>query len=291
VESILVVEELTKTYRKGFIPKPVLALDRASFEVRKGSVTGFIGANGAGKTTTLRCLLNFTHADSGKFSFFGDQGFSMEARRRVGYLPEHPYFYGYLTGTEFLNFYSGLSGQKISQADIQNALKTVRLDFAADRPLSGYSKGMLQRVGLAQALIHRPDLLILDESMSGLDPDGRLLVRQILKEVSSKGVTLFFSTHLLDDAENLCEDLVLMAHGKVKYAGTLKGALPPTSVKYVVEYQTPEESVSQIQECETLQEFNELLKALVGRGVQILEARSVKPKLEDLFRKTNQESK
>lgn len=287
MDEILKVEKLTKTYKRGFIPKPVHALKDATFVVRRGQITGFIGANGAGKTTTLRCLLNFTHPNSGKFSFFGSDGFDMTARKKVGYLPEHPHFYSFLTGYELLKFYSDLSGQKKSRPELLKALDTVRLGEAADRPLSGYSKGMLQRAGLAQALIHQPELLILDEPMSGLDPDGRRLVRNILLEVAQKGVSLFFSTHLLDDAENLCDDLVLMAAGKVLYNGNLEGAYPKDAEKFTLNFQTASGETKNL-EFKDRNALNAEIQQVLSQKGSIIEARILRPKLDDVFSRMSQ---
>jgi ABC-2 type transport system ATP-binding protein len=282
VEDILTVDKLTKTYRRGFIPKPVLALKEASFAVKKGRITGFIGANGAGKTTTIRCLLNFTHLDSGRFFFFGTPGFGSEARKRVGYLPEHPHFYGFLSGFEFLKFYAQLSGKKKQASEIMDALEAVRLKEAADRPLSAYSKGMLQRVGLAQAMIHKPELLILDEPMSGLDPDGRRLVRNILLEVAQRGVTLFFSTHLLDDAENLCDDIVLMAQGKVVYAGSLEKVLLQSSGQHLLRFEDEAHALHQ-EEVAGLDKANHRIREILASGGRIVEVSRSRRRLEDVF--------
>ncbi len=282
MSEIIRVEKLKKFYKKGFVPRKVLALQDTSFVVKKGRITGFIGANGAGKTTTLRCILNFTGIDGGRFYFFGEEGFRMTARRKIGYLPEHPHFYNFLTGYEFLKFYSDLSDRKASHQEILKALADVKLEHAAHRALGGYSKGMLQRVGLAQAMIHRPELLILDEPMSGLDPDGRKLVRDILRDVSQKGVSLFFSTHLLDDAENLCDDLVLMSEGKVVYNGALSDALETGSNEFELSYISQDGAVQW-----TNPSSQEALHLEVTRVIQegglIRDVRPKRKKLEDVF--------
>ena len=282
MSDILKVEDLKKSYQKGFFPQRVEALRGVSFEVKQGRITGFIGANGAGKTTTLRCLLNFTRPDAGSFSFFGKPGLSMKVRGKIGYLPEHPHFYTFLTGLEFLNFYAQLSKVKVNRDDLMQALHRVKLEKAANRSLSGYSKGMLQRVGLAQALIHQPELLILDEPMSGLDPDGRRLVREILHEVAQKGVSLFFSTHLLDDAENLCQDLVLMSEGKVMYCGSLEGALASEEDRHVVRYLS-QKGVPETREFFERRDMNaEILKIIQGGG-ELIEAKIQRRRLDDVF--------
>lgn len=287
MSEIIRVENLVKSYQKGFIPHRVDALKGASFSVQSGRITGFIGANGAGKTTTLRCLLEFTNVDSGRYYFFGSPGLGMEGRRKIGYLPEHPHFYGFLTGLEFLKFYAELSGVRRTREDLLQALKNVKLEHAASRPLGGYSKGMLQRVGLAQAMIHRPELLILDEPMSGLDPDGRRLVREILKEVAVQGVTLFFSTHLLDDAENLCDDIVLMSEGRVIYCGDLESVLASGEENFIIHFQTSSgEKLSR--ECSGQDEMNTELGSILGQGGKVIEVLLKKKRLEDVFSQLTQ---
>jgi len=287
VETVIEVERLSKTYRKGFIPRSVSALREASFQVRKGRITGFIGANGAGKTTALRCLLRFTPSDSGSFSFFGESGFGVKARKRVGYLPEQPHFYGFLSGFEFLKFHSRLSKKKTTSAEILSLLESVQLGPAAHRLLSDYSKGMLQRVGLAQALIHCPELLILDEPMSGLDPDGRKLVKDILLKVASQGVSLFFSTHLLDDAENLCDDLVLMSKGEVRYCGELEKAFPENRRFFQLQDLSGNSDELNTLNVQSEEEFNAKLKELVLSGATIRRASPQRQSLEDLFSEIN----
>ncbi|HMN69015.1 MAG TPA: ABC transporter ATP-binding protein, partial [Bdellovibrionales bacterium] len=170
--KILDVENLRKSYSRGFIPRRTEVLKGLSFSVPAGLVTGFLGANGAGKTTTMRCVLGLDYADSGKIEFFGGP-LDAAARKRLGFLPERPYFYEHLSGVEFLTFYAQLTANWTRadlRARILNLLRRVDLEFAKDRPLRTYSKGMLQKIGLAQALIHEPELVILDEPMSGLDP-------------------------------------------------------------------------------------------------------------------------
>jgi len=219
-KTVLKIEGLKKSFKAGFIPKKTEILKGISFEVSAGSVTGFLGANGAGKTTTLKCVLELIFADEGKITFFDGQRLCSDVRRRIGFLPERPYFYSYLTGREFLRFYgelSGvLSGSKLNSR-IDQMLERVKLTHAADKYLKNYSKGMLQRVGVAQVLIHRPEFIILDEPMAGLDPDGRMEVSKIIQETSKEGTSVFFSSHLLHDAEKLCDRLVILKEGNVCY--------------------------------------------------------------------------
>lgn len=219
---VLEVKGLKKSYRSPLTRKKVEALKGVSFQIPAGTITGFLGANGAGKTTTIKCLLELAFADEGEAKFFGEVGLSKTSKSKIGFLPERPYFYDYLTGREFLKFYGQISG-RISRADLPDRTKAllerVGLSHAGDRPLRSYSKGMLQRIGIAQALIHRPEFIILDEPMTGLDPDGRHEVREIIREVAKQGTAVFFSSHLLPDAETLCEHLVILKKGDLIYHG------------------------------------------------------------------------
>jgi ABC-2 type transport system ATP-binding protein len=224
-DIVLSVKNLKKTFSKGALrKKPVNALKGISFEIPAGTVTGFLGANGAGKTTTIKCLLNLAFADEGEFRYFGSTTLTPEAKARIGFLPERPYFYEYLTGREFLRFYGELSGNvKVTDLKerIARLLKRVGLEHAGDRALRSYSKGMLQRIGIAQALINEPAFIILDEPMTGLDPDGRFEVREIIRETASQGTAVFFSSHLLPDAEQLCERLVILKLGELVFQGPM----------------------------------------------------------------------
>jgi ABC-2 type transport system ATP-binding protein len=224
--NALEVINLEKSYRKNF--KSTHVLKELNFTIPQGKITGFIGANGAGKTTSLKCILDFCTFQKGEIKYFGKSGFTKEIKSRIGFLPERPYFYEFLSGREILQFYASLSGmknQKDINARIESLFKTMDLSFAIDRALSSYSKGMLQKVGVAQALIHRPELVILDEPMSGLDPDGRHAISQLIQEIAKDGTAVFFSSHLLYDAEKLCDRLVLINGGRTEFEGNVKELL------------------------------------------------------------------
>jgi ABC-2 type transport system ATP-binding protein len=216
------VEHLKKSYLKGFWKTKFTVIKDLSFSVEAGKITGFLGSNGTGKTTTLKCLLNLALPDSGSITFFDEGPLTKKICKRIGFLPEHPYFYQYLTGAEFLKFYGQISTSltrvELNQR-VQELLKKVHMDHAADRAIRTYSKGMLQRIGLAQALIHRPELVILDEPMAGLDPDGRIQMAEIIIDTAKMGSAIFFSSHLLHDAETLCENLVILSKGSLVYQG------------------------------------------------------------------------
>ncbi|MFN7262970.1 MAG: ABC transporter ATP-binding protein [Pseudobdellovibrionaceae bacterium] len=212
--TVLSVSHLNKFFSAGIFKSPKQVLHDVTFSIQKGRATGFVGLNGAGKTTTLKCVLGFIHPQSGSIDF---------DRRKLGYLPERPYYYDFLTAKEFLEFFWKLSEQNLSAFEeaCEQVLSEVGLLEAKNALLKDFSKGMLQRVGLAQALIHQPEILILDEPMSGLDPDGRARIKEILLRQKEQGKTLFFSSHLLADMEELCEDLVIIHRGKIVYTGPL----------------------------------------------------------------------
>lgn len=218
----LEVKSLFKQFRTDFYKKPNIALRDVSFKINQGRFVGFIGPNGAGKSTTIKCILELIFPDSGEVNFFGER-FSLEHRAKIGFLPERPFFQEFLTGMEFLKLHWNLS-QKPRKQFVQKAneiLELVKLTHARDKKLKDYSKGMLQRIGIAQALICEPEFLILDEPMSGLDPDGRILIKQILRELRAKKMTVLMSSHLLEDVEELCDDLLIIHAGVIEYSGAV----------------------------------------------------------------------
>src|SRR6478735_4839208 len=221
----IVVDKLTKTYRPTWPwQAPVTVLSDVSFSVGFGEIFGFLGPNGAGKTTTMKIILGLVQATTGSVELLGAPWTNVQVHKRIGYLPESPYFYDYLTAEEFLMFYGGLAG--LSQASvtrrIQELLDKVGLSEARTRPLRKFSKGMLQRIGLAQALIHDPELVILDEPMSGLDPVGRKDVRDIILSLRDQGKTVFFSTHIISDVEMICDRVGILAKGTMLAVGRIE---------------------------------------------------------------------
>lgn len=220
---MLKVQGLVKTFKTDVFQKPQQVLKGLSFEIQKGRTTGFVGVNGAGKTTTLKCALGFVHADQGEIHFFGQGPLTSELKKKIGYLPERPYYYDFLTATQFLKFHWDLTGGGDGFAErASEVLDKVNLKNVKEKHLRSFSKGMLQRIGLAQALLRFPEFLILDEPMSGLDPDGRVLIKDIMREEKNKGTTLFFSSHLLGDMDELCDDLVVIDQGKLVFEGPLQ---------------------------------------------------------------------
>lgn len=220
---MLKVEKLNKIFSGQLFEKKQHVLKDLSFEVHGQKVTGFIGVNGAGKTTSLKCALGFIKPNSGKISFFGKGELDSQAKAKIGYLPERPYYYDFLTASQFLKFHWDLTGggQEFKDRAVQ-ILEKVNLSSVYDKHLRSFSKGMLQRIGLAQALLRSPEFLILDEPMSGLDPDGRVIIKDIILEQKKLGTTIFFSSHLLGDMDELCDNLVVINKGELIYQGDLK---------------------------------------------------------------------
>jgi ABC-2 type transport system ATP-binding protein len=224
MSTILQAEKLRVEYRTRELRQPTkVALHGLDLEVQAGEVFGFLGPNGAGKTTTMNVLLGFIPPTSGTASLFGIDVRQPIARQRIGYLPEMTYYYKFLTAEELLRFYAKIFGLAHGEADrrIAELLKLVELESAAKRPIKSYSKGMQQRVGLAQSLINNPDLLILDEPTSGLDPLGRMKVREIIQRLKNEGKTVFFSSHELGEVETICDRVAIVHQGELKAVGTV----------------------------------------------------------------------
>ena len=222
--AILQTEKLRVEYRSRELRQPVkVALHGLDLEVRAGEVFGFLGPNGAGKTTTMNVLLGFVPPTSGTARLFGIDVRQPIARQRIGYLPELTYYYKFLTAEELLRFYAKIFGIPRAETDrrIASLIQLVELEGASKRPIKSYSKGMQQRVGLAQALINNPDLLILDEPTSGLDPLGRMKVRQIIQRLKDEGKTVFFSSHELGEVETVCDRVAIVHQGELKAVGTV----------------------------------------------------------------------
>ena len=218
---ILQVDHLRKIFRVGFWGRRVTAVDGLSFEVQRGEVFGFLGPNGAGKTTTIKMLMGLIYPSGGTATLFGRPVGDPAAKAKVGFLPESPYFYDYLTGREFLRFYGHLFGLlgSVLEKRIDELLELVGMTHARDLQLRKFSKGMLQRVGIAQALINDPELVILDEPMSGLDPIGRKEVRDLILRLKESGKTVMFSSHILHDAELLCDRVAMIMKGRLVACG------------------------------------------------------------------------
>lgn len=243
--SILKTEGLRKIFKVGFWGREVTALEGLDLEVHQGEVFGFLGPNGAGKTTTIKMLMGLIYPSSGQAWIFGRPIGDQESKARLGFLPESPYFYDYLTGLEFLQFYGhlfGLRGATLTKR-IDELLELVGMSHARHLQLRKFSKGMLQRVGIAQALINDPELVVLDEPMSGLDPVGRKEIRDLILRLKESGKTIFFSSHILHDAELLCDRVAIILKGRQVACGRVNELIDEGathSVEVVVDGLGPE---------------------------------------------------
>jgi len=223
-------------YPLGLFKPRRVGLEGLDLIVEEGEVFGYLGPNGAGKTTTIKCLVGVAQPTSGSAFIFGKDAQNPDSRAVIGYSPENPYFYEYLTGRELLDFFGKLSGLTREERRIRSdeGLKRVGLSDSADIRLSKYSKGMRQRLGLAQAIIHRPKLVILDEPMSGLDPIGRRDVREFIRELRTKGSTIFFSTHILSDVEAICDHVGIIHKGRLIKKGELSSLVSAETIRTTV---------------------------------------------------------
>lgn len=219
------IDDLQKSFTSGWPGRPpIQVLKGLTLGVEQGEIYGFLGPNGSGKTTTLKILLGLMKPGGGRAELLGRPVGDVEVRRRIGFLPESPYFYDYLTAEEFLSFYGHLAGMArgVIKERTDQLLELVGLTHARTRRLRKFSKGMLQRVGLAQALIHDPELVILDEPMSGLDPVGRKQVRDLILGLRDQGKTVFFSTHIIPDVEMICDRVGVVMDGRLQAAGRVE---------------------------------------------------------------------
>ncbi|MBI2375459.1 MAG: ABC transporter ATP-binding protein [Deltaproteobacteria bacterium] len=235
-QKVIEVRDFAKTFYLGVRRKRFVAARGLSFDVERGEVFGFLGPNGSGKTTTIKALLGLIRPDGGELKVLGYPASSMAWRAKVGYLPEHPNFYEYLTGFELVAMFARLSGLSAHEAqkEAKRQLERVGLAYAMNRRMRSYSKGMLQRAGLAQALVGSPALLILDEPMTGLDPLGRRDIRELVLELRAEGRTVFYSTHILPDVELTCDRVAMVAKGQVVRCGRLDEILKETAKGFEV---------------------------------------------------------
>lgn len=286
--SVISVAHLHKSFTPNFWERPRQVLRDITFEVPAHRTTGFIGINGSGKTTTLKCILGFIHPERGDVLFFGQQR-SKEVLARIGYLPERPYLYEYLTTYEFLRLHWELTGGGSGFQDAANeVLRRVNLLKVENRRLRNFSKGMMQRIGLAQALLRSPELLILDEPMSGLDPDGRFLVKDVIRQERAKGTTVFFSSHFLNDIEELCEDLVVIDGGRILYQGPTLSLISRNIPRYRIASRAGDEAPINEELCE-LPQLSDRIKDLEKSGRQLTSVANEYVALEVAFQNLREE--
>jgi ABC-2 type transport system ATP-binding protein len=281
---VLSVDKLAKTFRKPFSRRRVEAVRGVSFEVQAGEIFGFLGPNGAGKTTALKMITGLIAPTSGSARVFGHRTPSPLAMARVGFLPENPYVYPYLTPREFVSLCGRLSGVrgKALFERVEAVLARVGMAYAIDRPVQALSKGMLQRVGLAAALVHEPELLILDEPMSGLDPVGRKEVRDLIVDEKNKGRTVFFSSHILSDVEMVCDRVCILREGKVVVEGKISELLHADARRSEVTIIEPGGEVV-VTEAEGDDAVRALLERALASGARIESVTPKRESLEEIF--------
>jgi ABC-2 type transport system ATP-binding protein len=302
----LEIEHLTKDYEVGFLHKRrVRALDDLTLAVERGEIFGFLGANGAGKSTTMKLLMRLIYPTTGRASILGRDINDVSMHARIGYLPEHPYFYDYLTAREFLEYCAELFGY--TRADCrqrtEDLLALVRLDEASwDKQLRKFSKGMLQRVGLAQALVNDPEVVFLDEPMSGLDPVGRREIRDLIASLRQRGATVFLCSHILADIEVLCDRAAILQKGRLAHVGRLEDLrrrAGTRAMELIVSNVNADRLRAALREVEGAQvtqtpggarvevpserEVDAALKAVRTAGARLVSVQPVGNPLEDLF--------
>lgn len=290
--------EVTKDFKTDFWEKPFRALDNVSFSLKPGSIVGFLGANGAGKTTGIKVLLNFIDPSSGHVEYNPILGKSKrDIFKNIGYLPERPYFYADLTGIEFLKYIGQLND--LSKTDIELRVKkwseVLKIDFALERKLRFYSKGMLQRIGFVSALIPDPKLLILDEPLSGLDPLGRKEFKDIMNGLAGEDKTIFFSSHILSDVEEVSRHVVIMEKGKLIHSGNVlelvnekstnefELIVQPTEVKFFKDKYKGEKKGDFQSYTFSNDELENVMSVVANEKVKIESLKKVTPTLEDII--------
>lgn len=292
------IEKLSKTFR-GKKGRKVHALKELTLDVPSGEIVGFLGPNGAGKSTTIKTLVGQIRCDSGRASIFGAVTGTSEARSRIGYLPENPSFYDFLTAREYLDLVGASFNMGKAEISRESAkvLEIMGLEDAANRPIRGYSKGMVQRLGLAQAMLHDPDLYILDEPMSGLDPVGRALVKELILDMKLRGKTVFFSTHVIADVEAVCDRVAIIAKGKLRAENAVDDIVAEGIEGYRIrlEKEPPQDLQEFLDDGLAMQtgdlyvprhRFNSFIQQAdeLGCGIQFIEPR--RKSLEDFFLKS-----
>ena len=300
MNQVIKTIDLTKEFQSSFTFRKVTALTELSLEVKRGEVFGFLGPNGAGKTTTFKLLVGLLHPTRGKIFLWGEDHYKIELKSKIGFLPESPYFYNYLKAKEYLHLCGQLFGinAKERHNKIDTLLERVGLKDHKNALIKTYSKGMLQRLGLAQALIHDPELLILDEPMSGLDPLGRKEVRDIMLELKAQGKTIIFSTHILSDVETVCDRVGIIIKGRLKDCGPIENLLTPKIKSFEIcikglpietinnlrerglpLIQRGEEAFIRVEEVKV----NDVLHDLLKRGGELISFIPRKETLEDIY--------
>ena len=301
MSNIIEIENLTKDYEVGFFKKrKVRALDDLSLTVNRGQIFGFLGGNGAGKTTTIKILMGLLYPTSGTARILDKDIADVSMHQRIGYCPENPYFYDYLTASELMKYFGELFGldgdeRKRRAADLLSKVGLEEKDW--NKQLRKFSKGMLQRVGLAQALINEPEIVFFDEPMSGLDPIGRREIRELILELREKGTTVFMSTHILSDVEALCDEVAILRGGRLTAMGKLDELLTKHGENQVFEVSLKNVTAEQLPgrytavphasgvtvQIDDEGEIEKLLSEARSAGGRIISVQAVRQSLEELF--------
>ena len=292
------IEDLHKTYVKGLRQQKVVAVRGLDLTVEKGEIFGFVGPNGAGKSTTIKILCHLIRPTSGRVTLMGREVTSPAARKQVGYLPENPSYYDHLTGRELLAFNGSVHGMAddVIRKRSQEVLHSVELEEAAHRPIRTYSKGMVQRLGIAASLIHDPQVLIWDEPMSGLDPIGRKHTADLMLELRGQGKTIFFSTHILADVEQVCDRIGMIVEGKLVHTGRLEDILGAAIQYYHLSFKLDDKPLPVLPvlakpvahaggyHLEVIPaDFSEIMRLLLAEGAEIISVEPKRLRLEDIF--------
>lgn len=294
------IKGLEKTFTSNFLLKKYKVLKDINISIEKGEIYGFLGPNGAGKTTTIKCMLGLISFDSGESLIYGKDSKSIEGRKKIGFLPEHPYFYDYLTAKELL-FFSGMLFS-IPQKKVMNKtkylLELVGLEGKEDLKLKKFSKGMIQRLGFAQTLINDPEIIILDEPFSGLDPIGRKELRDLIISLKKSGKTIFFSSHILQDMEMIVDTVGIILEGKTIKQGKLSDLISHSVQYYEVVFKGVDESLLKsnnigfelkdnncITKSKDFEKVNHIIEFIIMNHGKIISVTPFKMTLEDIFLK------
>ncbi len=299
--EVVRVVGVVKDFRPGFGLRRKRVLHGVTFDVREGEIFGFVGPNGAGKTTTLKILMGLIRPTEGHASILGRDVAESEFRNLIGFLPENPYFYPFLTAREILDFYARLSGVDSARraSRVDELLDVVNLSYAADARLRTYSKGMLQRVGVAQALVNDPEIVFFDEPMSGLDPIGRKEIRDVLLSLRAAGKTVFMTTHILHDVEMICDRVAIIVKGAIRHQGRIEEFLPDSTVSTdIVLSELPVELAADLEEKFSLEmrglgerveltvaekQVRDVLEAAMTSGAHVVSVTPHRSSLEEVF--------